>query len=409
VLFQPVDPFNPEVNPLGPRRLSAVYLDGASAIAAGMTYAALVAQQQYLDTSELDAGLAVELDAYQRMLNQQARYFSRTVTADFIRMCSDASNFAALVGAFAGPNRPMIAGAWEKPARRKAVADMLDALADHAGEISIDLLTFDDHLDFLARGMAGNGAKFDAALAKAVAELGAKAAGAQADIDRLTKAAADNVATIVKGANEAGEAVADLVVGILTAFEKTTGKPKDDGGKKDDKAKEEGKDKDKDKAKVKDGEDAKTPAAKDEPAEGGDFSADFVLKAIKASSAGVAEYSTAIRELELNNDLLRKAYLELAALSPLIAVAKAAQAQNRLFKSAVDDTARAAAALKAEWSGVRAGLTRTSGDVEHIESEAEAATLARLGDGAEKLWSRVETGLVAIKHTLTGSGGLPGS
>ncbi|HRO15818.1 MAG TPA: hypothetical protein PLL33_12390 [Paracoccus sp. (in: a-proteobacteria)] len=448
------DPYDPQRNPLSPGNIRKAYLDCGSAVASGATYSALVLEQQPIDPSDLDAGLAVKLEAYRQNLASQAQYHSR-IRLDFISACSRAANFAALLNAFSGPNQALIKESARDPASRREVAELIGTLADEAGQTLLGLGDLDTHLTTLETALARTDAPYDETVSEAIAQLGKEAGTIQAEIDRLTKAISDGIDQIVKGANETGGAVADLFIGIIAQFDKN-GAPVPDGPKKkpgaepdtpkadtpkadtpkaDDpkvKAPDSGSSGDKaaapmaadapraDTAK----DDAQTDAPKpdaakpDAPKSGGaattpakddqkPTSADFVVKAIEASSKGMDKYSTAIGNLKLDNAALASAYMHLARLDPLVAVAKSAQAQKNLFVTAVTRTRAALTGIDAEWQTLRKRLGETSRAAEALGQPDEARALAALAAAGGQMWSGVGRDIDALRSAMTGSGALP--
>lgn len=442
--FREADPYDAQRNPLSPGNIRKAYLDCGAAVASGATYSALVLEQQHIDPSDLDAGLAVKLEAYRQHLASQAQYHSR-IRLDFISACSKAANFAALLDAFSGPNQALIKKSAGDPASREEVAELIGTLADEAGQTLLGLGDLDTHLTALETALARTNAPYDETVSEAIAQLGKEAGALQAEIDRLTRAISDGIDQILEGANETGGAVADLFIGIIAQFDKN-GAPVPDGPKKkpdpepdtpkadtpkaddpkadtpetdaakaedpkakpsdaasaDDKAAAPKADAAKPDAPKPDGT-ATTPAKDDQKP----TSADFVVKAIEASSKGMDKYSTAIGNLKLDNAALAAAYMHLARLDPLVAVAKSAQAQKNLFTTAVTRTRAALTAVDAEWQGLRKRLGETSRAAEALGQPDEARALAALAAAGGQMWSGVGRDIDALRSAMTGSGALP--
>lgn len=445
-----VDPYG-RSNPLGPGDTLSSYKAGSGAVGTGLTYAALVRGQEVLDVSGIDAGLAVTAAARQAELKKQAAEFVDTTVADFIQLAADADNFANLLAAFTGDTAAMqrLSAAADLDASREQIA----AIADYAGEIGADGDTAIDHLEVLQADLGRIGGNLDAAISAAVAAVGADGQAASARIDDLTAKISENIQAIVDGANETGDAVTQLGIGILTEITKGgTGGGGDGGGTGDGSTGEAdtsgGSPGDEPPAgEAPSGEPpageppageppageppageppageppAGEPPASEPPAgEGGGFAkpllttadaigtvpdASFVVSAIKAGSKGTEKYSKAIADLNRNNDLLAAQYQRLATANRLVAIAKVTQAQERLFAGTVTQTQVAVMTIRAGWSTLRGALLAWS----RLPGNADAAALARLLPGALKQWQAVAADIRTMKRVLTASGGLPAS
>lgn len=452
-----VDPYG-RSNPLGPGDTLSSYKAGSGAVGTGLTYAALVRGQEVLDVSGIDAGLAVTVAARQAELKQQAAEFVDTTVADFIQLATDADNFANLLAAFTGDTAAMqqLSAATNLDASREQIA----AIGDYAGEVGSDGDTAIDHLDVLQADLGRIGGNLDSAIKDAVAAVGADGQAASARIDDLTEKISANIQAIVDGANETGDAVTQLGIGILTEITKggtgsgtgggdgSTGEPDTGGGSPagqppageapsgDTPAGEppagEAPSGEPPAGDLSAGEPpaseppaseppASEPPASEPPAgEGGGFAkplltgadpigtvpdASFVVSAIKAGSKGTEKYSKAIADLQRNNDLLAAQYQRLATANRLVAIAKVTQAQEGLFAGSVTQTQVAVMTIRAGWSTLRGALLAWS----RLAGPADAAALARLLPGALKQWQAVAADIRKMKRALTGSGGLPAS
>jgi hypothetical protein len=425
-----VDPYG-RSNPLGPGDTLSSYKAGSGAVGTGLTYAALVRGQEVLDVSGIDAGLAVTVAARQAELKKQAGEFVDTTAADFIQLATDADNFTSLLAAFTGNAATMqqLSAATDLSASR----ELMLSISDYAGEIGSDGDTAIDHLGVLQSDLSRIGGNLDAAIQAAVAAVGEDAQAASARIDELTQQISDNIQAIVDGANETGDAVTQLGIGILTEITKggagggTGGAGGETGGT---------------------GEPGTGPAGTGEPGTGlagdvpagdsaatqtstagdpsgqalasdspagpsGDFArplvltegdpvgtvpdASFVVSAIKAGSTGTEKYSAAIAALQRNNDLLAVQYQRLATANRLVAIAKVIQAQESLFTGSVTDTQTAVMAIRAGWSTLRGALVAWS----RLPTAADATALARLLPGALKQWQSVAADISKMKRSLT--------
>jgi hypothetical protein len=418
-----VDPYG-RSNPLGPGDTLSSYKEGSGAVGTGLTYAALVRGQEVLDVSGIDEGLAVTVTARQAELKKQAAEFVNTTVADFIQLATDADNFTSLLTAFSGNASSMqqLSAATDLDASR----ELMMSIADYAGEVGSDGDTAIDHLGVLQADLGRIGGNLDSAIGAAIAAVGADAEAASARIDELTEKISQNIQAIVDGANETGDAVTQLGIGILTEITKSgvggggTGGDGGTGGNGGD-------------GEPGTGDDA--PAG-EESAGGettsGDITGDsltgtgsgfakpqlltggadpvgtvpdasFVVSAIRAGSKGTEKYSAAVADLQRNNDLLAAQYQRLATANRLVAIAKVIQAQESLFAGSVTDTQTAVMAIRAGWSTLRGALVAWS----RLPGTADATALARLLPGALKQWQSVASDIRKMKRVLTGSGGLP--
>ena len=409
-----IDPYTRE-NPIGPGTALSSYKSGGNAVGTGLKYAALVRRQETLDVSGIDVGLAVLVAAHQARLKQQAAEFVDTVAADFIQLASDVGNFEAVFGAFAANRQPLEAVGWE------SVRDQLTSIADYAGEVGSDGDTAVDHVTILQTDLGRIAQRLDSALERGLAAVGEDGKAASARIDELTKKISENIQAIVDGANETGDAVTALGIGVLTEITKHTGDkptppaPGDDSGDGASDTESTGSSASADGATTRD---RSTGSAVDvgSGSDGGDGSGDddasttkkadgkvpdvsFVVSAIKAGAKGTEKYTAAMADLQRNNDLLAVQYQRLATANRLIAVAKVTQAQQSLFAASVTETAEAVKAIRAGWSALRDALAGWS----HRSDASSTAQIDRLVPGALKQWQAVTADLSKMKRALTSS------
>lgn len=439
-----VDPYG-RSNPLGPGDTLSSYKEGSGAVGTGLTYAALVRGQEVLDVSGLDEGLAVTVTARQAELKKQAAEFVNNTVADFIQLTTDADNFTSLLAAFSGNASTMqqLSAATDLDASR----ELMMSIADYAGEVGSDGDTAIDHLGVLQADLGRIGGSLGSAIEAAIAAVGADAEAASARIDELTEKISQNIQAIVDGANETGDAVTQLGIGILTEITKSGvggGGTGGDGGTGEPGTGEPGTGE----AGTGGGSPVGEPPTGETPAggaptgdlgtgdtltgdtptggsltgAGGGFAkplvltgggdpvgavpdASFVVSAIKAGSKGTEKYSAAIADLQRNNDLLAGQYQRLATANRLVAIAKVIQAQESLFAGSVTDTQTAVMAIRAGWSTLRGALVAWS----RLPGSADATALARLLPGALKQWQSVAADIVKMKRALTAPGGLSSS
>jgi hypothetical protein len=438
-----VDPYG-RSNPLGPGDTLSTYKEGSGAVGTGLTYAALVRGQEVLDVSGLDEGLAVTVTARQAELKKQAAEFVNTTVADFIQLTTDADNFTSLLAAFSGNASTMqqLSAATDLDASR----ELMMSIADYAGEVGSDGDSAIDHLGVLQADLGRIGGNLGSAIEAAIAAVGADAEAASARIDELTEKISQNIQAIVDGANETGDAVTQLGIGILTEITKSGvggGGTGGDSGTGEPGTGEPGTGGDSPVGEPPTGEtptggagDLGTGDTRTGDATGGSLTdaggsltdagggfakplvltgggdpvgavpdASFVVSAIKAGSKGTEKYSAAIADLQRNNDLLAGQYQRLATANRLVAIAKVIQAQESLFAGSVTDTQTAVMAIRAGWSTLRGALVAWS----RLPGTADATALARLLPGALKQWQSVAADIVKMKRALTASGGLSSS
>lgn len=424
-------------NALGPGSMLRSYRSAATAIGTGRAYADLVREQAPLDLAGIDAGLAITVAAHQNEIDGQAAEFCDTVVADFIRLASDVGNYVDLIASF-GDAVTLRQLADER--RWDGVREKLGAIADVAGENGVDGDTAVDHIATVRDEVRRSGKRLDAVLARAVGALDAEGKAAAAQIDTLTAKISDSIQRIVDGANETGDAVTTLGIGVLTMLTKDSkppASPTDDETEDED---EEGADE----APASDespAADADADADADDPADGDDDPADgdgdddptdgeddpadededddedvdddaastknsssgkvpdvsFVVSAIKAGEKGTQKFASAIATLNTSNDRLAVQYQRLAASDRLVAVAKATQAQKTLFATSVSDTATAIDTIRQEWASVQRSVASWSTKT----SPEDAAALAALVPAAMKQWQAVASELEQIKRALT--------
>lgn len=390
------DPFSRD-NPIGPGATLSSYKSGGNAVGTGLRYAALVREQESLDVSGFDAGLAVLVAEHQSQLKRQAAEFVDAVVPDFITLVSDAGNFADLFAAVAKVTTPNL------HLSETAGKEVLTGIADSAGEIGADGDTAIDHVTLLGTDLDRVGRRLDSALERALTAVGKDGKAASDRIDELTKKISENIQAIVDGANATGDAVTELGIGILTEITKHTGDnptppdPTDDSD--DDSTSDAGSAVDTDSGS--DGDDSGGDGGDDDDdasttnkSDGKVPDVSFVVSAIKAASKGTEKYAAAIADLQRNNDLLAAQYQRLATANRLIAVAKVTQAQQSLFTTSVTDMAAAVKTIRAGWSKLREALADWS-------DASSAAELDRLLPGALKQWQAVAGDLTKLRRALT--------
>jgi hypothetical protein len=421
-----IDPFG-RANPIGPGAALSVYKAGANAAGTGLTYAALVRTQANLDVSGIDAGLAVLISAQQAQLKRQAADYVDTVVADFFTLATDVGNFSDLWATFAS-DQAVLSQLANGPID-SAVREQLTAVANYAGEIGADGDTAIDHAEVVQTALDKVGQRLNAALDRAISSAGEQAVAAAERIDKLNTKIADSIQAIVDGANETGDAVTNLGIGILTEITKHTGGgdlpdvPDDDPDEDLEGFTPSPSNSDEDFADPDEDFNAGTPlvpigadADREDKAAERDSSTSnksdgkvpdvsFVVSAIRAGSKGTEKYAAAMASLQRSNDQLAAQYQRLAAIDQLIAVAKATQAQQSLFTDSVTETVETIKTIRDGWSTLRGALI----DWSRKTSAEDAADLGQLMPGALKQWQAVATDLTKMKRALTSVGTLPAS
>lgn len=316
-----------------------------------------------------------------------AMEMNQDVARQYIKQISLGQNFVAIWSAQATLNDPLLREAADKKASRDACADIFHDMSQQAGRINQFGANLLATLDAYYTQSVPANKQFQDVIDKAITQLGTEAQDAQAEIDRLNEAIAQNISDIVTGANEAGSGVTELLTGVLTTIanakaDETGGKT---GGKAGDKAGEAEKKLKKPTAKAADKGGDKKTAGKDAGKDGGKPSNAFVVDAIKASSEGVAKTAQARADLATNNTLLAAAYQKLAEVDALTAVAKVVSIQASQMVAAMGAFETSVKALTTTWG--RSPITPPGGgrsqamddfanEIAGLTASAEAVKLA---------------------------------
>lgn len=417
----PVDPYGRD-NPLGPRAILSAYNQTFTAIETGRADALLIATQEQLDLTKIDAGLAVTVAAHQRDLKRQSYNFGELVEPDYIGLVVALDNLLELLGAVdAAYARPSADpdGQWDEVTR------MLNAIAETAGETAVTADAAVDHLGVVNHDIARISGKLDAALKAASKSLDAKATKSLARVEELTKDVFENIQSIVEGAQATGDAFTDFGIGVLTTIAdqvKPDDKKKDE--KKDEKKKEDasgtspkdgtdaGEDSDEGSAHESDAEQGSQDqvlmslsteekaevekAAKTKNSDGGVPDVTFVVSAIKAGFKGTEKYAAALKDLKANNDLLAAEYQKIAATNRLIAVASATQSQKNLYLSSMEEAQTGVTTIRHDWGLIRNAYLEWSRKTE----KADRDEFARLHRGAMAQWKKLAPEVERIRRQL---------
>jgi hypothetical protein len=405
------DPFDPIQNPLGTKGLLAGFLSSATAITQGRAYAELIATQGVLDISSVDVGLAVKMAQFQQQLRAQARDFLDTILRGFSRLVMEGGSLASLIETFDQLDSTDIRKSWSDAGKRQNLVNILSAVSEQAGECYVDVNTFVTDVDLASGALGTLSDNVDAVLGAALSELTDALKATAQTINELTKAVYQNIEDIVGGAREAGDAVTELGIGVITIISgsMTGGEAKKPGGegggdgdgKGNGKGNGDGKGDgngngkgDKDGKGDKKGTDTppKVPSVQ------------FVVHAIQAGGDGVAKWSAAQLALQSNNAELAEAYQTLAGQNALLAVAKVVQAQKELFVTSMTTLTTDCHVLETNWSAMRDGLDVYKAAIMEVSNEDTASKLAELADAANKLWSVLQQKLARVKTQIMNAG-----
>ena len=356
----PTNPFDPLTNPIGSDNLTAVYLAGSSNNAVLRLYAETILTQANLDVSSVDAGLGVAITAYQRRLKRNARFFLNQIKPGFIKQITDGTNFYNTLEPGFRTGRPDILASVDNESMQKAASDIFSALSTSAGKISVDARFLGVDFSQTKNAVDAFQNQYDAALNQTIARLDASAQQLSTEIDRLQTEINTNICQVVDGALQAGGAVTELGVGILTTF----------------------------------------TSAEEEA----DPSGDFAVMAIQAGASGVATASQAVRDLQTNNEKLATAYQSLAKIDGLGAIAKAIQVQNGLFINALGPATLNAQQFRTNWTQVETGFSDFSDSIKTISNQEDATGLASTVLGASTIWQGFNARLQLTRNATINQG-----
>jgi hypothetical protein len=413
-----VDPFDPVQNPLGTKGLLAGFLSSATAITQGKAYAELIATQGVLDISSVDIGLAVKMAQFQQQLRDQARDFLDIILRGFSRLVLEGGSLASLIETFDQLDSTDIRKSWSDAGKRQNLVNVLSAVSEQAGEWYVDVNTFVTDVELASEALGTLSDNVDAVLGAALSELTDALKATAQTINDLTKAVYQNIEDIVGGAREAGDAVTELGIGVITIISgsMTGGEPKkpDGGGDGNGNGKGKGNGNDKGKGDGNGNDKGDKDDKGDKKDDKGDKkgtdtppkvpSVQFVVHAIQAGGDGVAKWSSAQLALQSNNVALAEAYQTLAGQNVLLAVAKVVQAQKELFVTSMRTLTTDCHVLQTNWSAMRDGLDVYKAAITEVSNEDTASKLAGLADAANKLWSVLQQKLARVKEQIMNAG-----
>jgi hypothetical protein len=325
------------------------------------------------ERSGVDGGLVVKITANQEVMMFSANIFLDMVSSRFVRQITQANSVISLFSAVSSME-----------VSNEKFAELFAALSDQSGKCGE---SFDDILDELAVLMARlnrHTAEFTTDLEATVKFYGDGAIEVSKEIADLVKSNQENIENIVKGGDEAGASVKDLMEGMLTTISEAPA----DKVEKDEKAPAEG----------------KKDESKDDKEAGGDKkkgvpSADYVITAINGTRDGVAKQSKALKDLERNNEILAKAYDKLAQTNAALAIAQAVLASHGMLYSAITDFNKEMVDLQQAWNDVSASLQEVSenlsGGDDHEKSSFKNSLVGATAD-----WQTLATTLDEVKDNL---------
>lgn len=407
-------------NPLGPRAILSTYHRMLGAVEAGRADALLVATQEQLDLTGIDAGLAVTVSAQQRELKRQSRNFTELVEPDYIALVAALDNLLGLLNAIEASYRKPAA---DPNAQWSDVTEMLGAVGETAGETLATADSAVDHLNEITADVARISARLDAVITLAQSSLSAQAKKSLDRVEKLTAEISGNIQAIVDGAQATGDAFTDFGVGLLTTITDAFAGGGNDKG--DDEGAEEGDGKGKDEPDesgpagegedaLPDGDDSVASdvdhaphllgaqdkadleeAAATKNSDGGVPDVTFAVQAIKAGFKGTEKYVGALKGLQANNELLAAEYQKIAAFDRLIAVASATRAQKDMYVSSAERAQTAVTAIRDGWGVLQDAYLDWADRTDDSRDE-----FARLYADAMPQWKKLAPEVSRIKRHL---------
>lgn len=412
--------FDPATNPIGTQNLEVVYLEAADNFVTAQLYANVILQQPPLDISQLDAGLATSINAFQARMKNSANFFQSKLIPGFIMSAVDGAGFCTLIESWSSLVRTDVLNSYQDAGSAKNASTMTLSLASQADDISVDVNSLN------ASFTAGNASintfskNYDTDLTNAINLLSDNAKQVSASIDELQAAIAQNINDIVEGEKELGNAITQLGTGILTMISGAATDPsggnedgdgdgdggEDDGDgddKKNDDKKNDGK-KDNKAAASKKNTKTKDKAKNEAAGEGGEApNVEFAVQSIQVGTSGQAKASEAMAALKMNNDKLAAAYQRLAQENVLVAIAKVTQVQNKLFLDTYNQIGLNIHELNMAWTAVETAYSDLGNSLTSLQSQSEAIDYATEVQGARSLWRALNNQFTYIKNSLTGS------
>lgn len=400
-------PFDAKSNPLGTQNLEETYLVTADNFFIGQMYANVILSQPDLDVSQLDAGLATAISAFQARMKTNAQFVLTRLVPSFVTTVADGSNFGSLVDAGLTTGYNSISNAAQDANAAREAGELASAIASQAGEIGVRVNSLNMNYQQGAKANESYVNEYDARMSEAVNRLSDAAKQVSSEIDSLQEAIAQNIDDIVKGGDELGGAITNLTTGMLTQIFGSADEPKSSGsdGKAGDKKtgdtvdKEDEDDEEEDEEED-DEEEEEAEETGSSPGSGGDTAAapnvSFAVQAIQAGVAGETKASAAMQALHANNQKLAGAYQRLAQENALITIAKVMQVQNKLFLKAFNLMGQNTGSLKTEWATVESAYTTFGQQIQRAEGSPGGESI----QGARSLWRALGDQLSYIKNSM---------
>lgn len=379
---------------IGPSTLRSNFENTSNYFRLLQTYANLLLTQMPLDL-KVSSGLAFKINAYQQELGEKANTLHNNTIAEYIGIISKSINFCAIWDAAVKLDAQLLLNAAENPKAKANCVNIFHENSQQSGRLyqftdalTDDLVVLNDRLEKIST-------EFFPALEAAIKDLGKAAEAESANIDALNKSIIQNINDISAGAEKAGAATTELVIGVLTkiADAKPDKDPKDGDGKKDPKEGNGKKD-----TTVGDGK--KTPDTS---------STDFVVSAIRGAVDGVAQTAQARADLNSNNEKLAAAYQRLANDNALIAVAKVIAAQNHMFISTMKEVQTHSTHLADTWgqppisaagSGISLEFVNFAKQIDAISTSDEAKQLEDSWQYESTNWDLLNKKLIYLKGQI---------
>lgn len=370
-----------DVVDIGPADLSQDYLAATNDFMTTAKFGNVVMTQMRLDLP-VSAGLAYEIETYQDQLKGYAATFFKDVSGKFIHQVSLGLNFVALWKAQAEIDVPLLRQAGTNSKARDSSVHVYSELSEQAGRINQFAADLNGTLSVYNGKLGPLNGDLQKAIGQAITELGKAAEQATAEIDALNKTIAQNIDDIVAGANEAGSAVSELLIGVLTTIADAKPDKKSDEG--------EGKNSG-------EGGGGSTP------------STDFAVTSIKAGTEGVEKTAQARADLKANNEKLADAYQKLAQANALTAVGKVVAVQAAQFTDAMATLEKGGEALASGWgrspitgsgSGRSLAFQQFADQIAALTDNADAERLAKQVEFTSNDWKLLGDRLQSLKSAL---------
>lgn len=362
---------------LGDQDMLAVTLTSSNNGLLTQSYGNLLRQQQSVAGTGIDSGLAVKIAAYQGQMNHQAQYFQQSNLSGLINQITHASNFAALLGAFAS-GLPQTDSALLDNA--KLYAQQLSELANQAEDYQVGAQIIATQYQVAADSLQPLLKSYDQAIDQLINNLSSEAQQLSKDITALNQAIAANIQGIVDQGEKAGAGVRQLGLAILTTLTLQNDKKLDD-----------------------------KPDAKPVPAadKGAGEQVEYMIAGINALSSGIAGSSQAAKDLRSNNDKLAQAYMALAKTNSMITVAKSAQAQSQLFAESFYNTQKSVVRLPGCWLQIVAAYRKAALIWQNLSAVDNLQQLRRNVQLCNQEWQLLAEQVAYIKASFAGNGSLP--